>query len=381
MPRKISKTLLHMMDHVVRRSTSIAIARSFPATTSVARRAPPRSGTPRRKAWKQNLFNYSFVGYISREAGTPDLVVAVRIEEGTPDDRAPRPLGDARHVVRALPAHRDQRDHDARPPPHRTVADPIPVTGPVTEVYGTLAAVSDADPSHPGGRRRTPRSRSSPTTSSACGRPAARAVRSADPWGRGRFAPRPPGQPVRGAAGRTHRRPPPPRRRRRPRSRRAPRHAAARRPPPRRRRHDRPCGGRLAALGASRRRWRRRFDPLVVGITGEHRQDVDEGGGGDRPRRRPKDAQERGQPEQRDRAAADAAAARPGARGRRPRDGHVRGGRDRRPRGDGAAVDRRRHRGPGRPPVADRLARGDRAGEGRAARGTAVVWHGRPERR
>ena len=34
--------------------------------------------------WKVNLFNYSFIGYIAREAGQPDLVVAVRIEEGTP---------------------------------------------------------------------------------------------------------------------------------------------------------------------------------------------------------------------------------------------------------------------------------------------------------
>ncbi len=34
--------------------------------------------------WKVNLFNYSFIGYIARKAGHPDLVVAVRIEEGTP---------------------------------------------------------------------------------------------------------------------------------------------------------------------------------------------------------------------------------------------------------------------------------------------------------
>ncbi len=34
--------------------------------------------------WKHNLFNYSFVGYIAREPGVPDLVVAVRIEEGRP---------------------------------------------------------------------------------------------------------------------------------------------------------------------------------------------------------------------------------------------------------------------------------------------------------
>ena len=35
-------------------------------------------------AWKVDLFNYSFVGYIGRQKGVPDLVVAVRIEEGTP---------------------------------------------------------------------------------------------------------------------------------------------------------------------------------------------------------------------------------------------------------------------------------------------------------
>ena len=34
--------------------------------------------------WKVNLFNYSFVGYVARHKGEPDLVVAVRIEEGTP---------------------------------------------------------------------------------------------------------------------------------------------------------------------------------------------------------------------------------------------------------------------------------------------------------
>ena len=34
--------------------------------------------------WKHNLFNYSFVGYIARQADMPDLIVAVRIEEGTP---------------------------------------------------------------------------------------------------------------------------------------------------------------------------------------------------------------------------------------------------------------------------------------------------------
>jgi cell division protein FtsI/penicillin-binding protein 2 len=34
--------------------------------------------------WKHNLFNYSFIGYIGRDQGVPDLVVAVKINEGTP---------------------------------------------------------------------------------------------------------------------------------------------------------------------------------------------------------------------------------------------------------------------------------------------------------
>ncbi|HET7473699.1 MAG TPA: penicillin-binding protein 2 [Candidatus Limnocylindrales bacterium] len=37
-----------------------------------------------RGGWKTNLFNYSFIGYIGRERGKPDLVVAIRIEEGKP---------------------------------------------------------------------------------------------------------------------------------------------------------------------------------------------------------------------------------------------------------------------------------------------------------
>src|SRR3954454_7110608 len=35
-------------------------------------------------AWKRNIFNYSFVGYIARQPGRPDVLVAIRIEEGTP---------------------------------------------------------------------------------------------------------------------------------------------------------------------------------------------------------------------------------------------------------------------------------------------------------
>jgi cell division protein FtsI/penicillin-binding protein 2 len=41
----------------------------------------------KRKRWKDDLFNYSFVGYIARQIDQPDLVIAIRIEEGTPTVR------------------------------------------------------------------------------------------------------------------------------------------------------------------------------------------------------------------------------------------------------------------------------------------------------
>jgi len=83
-PAKISKTLIHMMDHVVEtvpfyRDRTLVPGYHVGGKTGTAQIWDPKKGD-----WKHNLFNYSFVGYISREAGVPDLVVAVRIEEGTP---------------------------------------------------------------------------------------------------------------------------------------------------------------------------------------------------------------------------------------------------------------------------------------------------------
>src|SRR3990172_6819640 len=37
--------------------------------------------------WKTGVFNFSFVGFVGRQGGHPDLVVAVRINEGRPDVR------------------------------------------------------------------------------------------------------------------------------------------------------------------------------------------------------------------------------------------------------------------------------------------------------
>jgi cell division protein FtsI (penicillin-binding protein 3) len=37
--------------------------------------------------WKTGVFNFSFIGYIGRKTGRPDLVIALRINEGTPNVR------------------------------------------------------------------------------------------------------------------------------------------------------------------------------------------------------------------------------------------------------------------------------------------------------
>ncbi|HEX5591128.1 MAG TPA: penicillin-binding protein 2 [Candidatus Limnocylindrales bacterium] len=37
--------------------------------------------------WKTGVFNFSFIGYVGRQTGRPDLVIAVRINEGTPNVR------------------------------------------------------------------------------------------------------------------------------------------------------------------------------------------------------------------------------------------------------------------------------------------------------
>ncbi len=84
----LSKTLLAMMKHVVTevpfyRSRTLVKGYEVGGKTGTAQIWDPtaRGG---RGDWKHNLFNYSFVGFIGRDAGVPDVIVAVKINEGTP---------------------------------------------------------------------------------------------------------------------------------------------------------------------------------------------------------------------------------------------------------------------------------------------------------
>jgi cell division protein FtsI/penicillin-binding protein 2 len=84
----LSKTLVKMMRHVVTevpfyRDRTFVPGYDVGGKTGTAQIWDP-SANDGKGAWKRNLFNYSFVGFIGRQTGTPDLVVAIQIEEGTP---------------------------------------------------------------------------------------------------------------------------------------------------------------------------------------------------------------------------------------------------------------------------------------------------------
>jgi cell division protein FtsI (penicillin-binding protein 3) len=94
--KDLSRTLVGMMRHVVTtvpfyRDRTIIPGFDVGGKTGTAQiwDATARGG---RGAWKHNIFNYSFIGYIGRDTGVPDLVVAIRIEEGTPTVAKPGQL-------------------------------------------------------------------------------------------------------------------------------------------------------------------------------------------------------------------------------------------------------------------------------------------------
>jgi cell division protein FtsI/penicillin-binding protein 2 len=84
----LSKTLIGMMQHVITevpfyRDRTLVPGYDVGGKTGTAQIWDPKANHGH-GAWKNNLFNYSFVGYIGRQTGVPDLVVAIQIEEGTP---------------------------------------------------------------------------------------------------------------------------------------------------------------------------------------------------------------------------------------------------------------------------------------------------------
>jgi cell division protein FtsI (penicillin-binding protein 3) len=84
----LSPTMIHLMQHVITevpfyRDRTLVPGYDVGGKTGTAQIWDPKANKGR-GAWKKNLFNYSFIGWIAREKGRPDLVVAIQIEEGTP---------------------------------------------------------------------------------------------------------------------------------------------------------------------------------------------------------------------------------------------------------------------------------------------------------
>jgi cell division protein FtsI/penicillin-binding protein 2 len=84
----LSTTLIAMMNHVVTevpfyRDRTLIKGYDVGGKTGTAQ-IWDKTARGGRGDWKDNLFNYSFVGYIGRDTGVPDLVISVKINEGTP---------------------------------------------------------------------------------------------------------------------------------------------------------------------------------------------------------------------------------------------------------------------------------------------------------
>src|SRR3954447_4907755 len=84
MPDTLSTTLTGMMRHVIQEVDFYRNRTLIPGFEVGGKTGTAQIWDAERQAWKVTLFNYSFVGYVARTPGRPDLVVAVRIEEGQP---------------------------------------------------------------------------------------------------------------------------------------------------------------------------------------------------------------------------------------------------------------------------------------------------------
>ena len=80
----LSRQLMRLMNHVVTEVDFYRDRTLIPGFEVGGKTGTAQIWDAEQQRWKHNLFNYSFVGYVAREPSRPDLVVAVRIEEGTP---------------------------------------------------------------------------------------------------------------------------------------------------------------------------------------------------------------------------------------------------------------------------------------------------------
>ena len=80
----VSRTLVDMMNHVVTSVPFYADGSLIPGYYVGGKTGTAQIWDSKKKDWKNNLFNYSFVGYVGRQEGVPEMVIALRINEAKP---------------------------------------------------------------------------------------------------------------------------------------------------------------------------------------------------------------------------------------------------------------------------------------------------------
>jgi len=84
---ELSPTLTALMHHVVASVPFYSERTLIPGYHVGGKTGTAQIWDSVARDWKADVFNFSFVGYIGRRSGQPDLVIAVRINEGRPSVR------------------------------------------------------------------------------------------------------------------------------------------------------------------------------------------------------------------------------------------------------------------------------------------------------
>jgi cell division protein FtsI (penicillin-binding protein 3) len=80
----LTPTLIDMMNHVVSEVPFYRDRTLIPGYFVGGKTGTAQIWDSKAHRWKHNLFNYTFVGFVGRKIGKPELVIAVRVNEGRP---------------------------------------------------------------------------------------------------------------------------------------------------------------------------------------------------------------------------------------------------------------------------------------------------------
>ncbi len=152
----LSDTLRKLMRHVVTKVPFYRTRTLIPGFDVGGKTGTAQIWDSEKGRWKVNLFNYSFIGYIGRQVGHPDLIVAVRIEEGTPTVVR---LGHLEMPVMSFELFRRIAHNAINTPDLLTDTHPIPADATQDE-----ASPDPADTGSRPGRRRRVADRGRPVT-------------------------------------------------------------------------------------------------------------------------------------------------------------------------------------------------------------------------